>query len=127
MTAAPAGYEILKKIGSGGFGECYLVQRSIALTDEMDDSEVTYETQTCVLLADRATRGALQQPKPRTSALKVTCFLTKKKIDVGFVCSVCLSIFSTRMASCATCGTTFMTTKALKKRTLAKESKSGAS
>lgn len=81
----------------------------------------------CVLLADRATRGALQQPKPRTSALKVTCFLTKKKIDVGFVCSVCLSIFSTRMASCATCGTTFMTTKALKKRTLAKESKSGAS
>jgi transcription initiation factor TFIIH subunit 3 len=72
-----------------------------------------------IFLPDPETRQSLQLPKGHTSTnLKVSCFLTNKPLDVGFVCSVCLSIFSTKLKTCAVCGTLFANTKTLKKKVI---------
>ena len=76
-----------------------------------------------VLLPDSETRKSLQLPRGNasTTTLKVTCFLTHKPLDVGFVCSVCLSIFNERLKTCAVCGTTFQDRRALKKKVLSRQ------
>lgn len=38
---------------------------------------------------------------------KVPCFCHRSPIDTGFVCSVCLSIFCTKVEQCQTCGASF--------------------
>ena len=57
--------------------------------------------------ASRATRQLLQQPKARGFTSQATCFCHRKTIDIGFVCSVCLSVFCSRQPECLTCGTSF--------------------
>ncbi|QDZ25303.1 subunit 4 of RNA polymerase II transcription factor B [Chloropicon primus] len=75
-----------------------------------------------VFLADSGTRADLQLPQGHSSAsLKVTCFLTKKALDIGFVCSVCLSIFNQKLQTCAVCGTEFSDNRALKKKVLSRQ------
>ena len=72
-----------------------------------------------LFLADPNTRKHLKLPQGHKSTnLKVSCFLTKKALDVGFVCSVCLSIFSERLQTCAVCGTSFQESRAMKKKVL---------
>ena len=72
-----------------------------------------------IFLPDPVTRKVLQLPKGHTSSsLKVSCFLTNKPVDVGYVCSVCLSIFSAKLTTCAVCGTLFANTRTLKKKVL---------
>lgn len=38
---------------------------------------------------------------------KVPCFCHRRCIDLGFVCSVCLSIFCSKLQKCRTCGTEY--------------------
>ena len=72
-----------------------------------------------IFLADLGTRKHLQLPEGHgTGNLKVTCFLTKKPLDIGFVCSVCLSIFSKTLNVCAVCGTHFQDNRGLKRKVL---------
>lgn len=71
-----------------------------------------------IFLANPKTRKIMQLPKTHTSALKVSCFLSQRPIDMGFVCSVCLSIFSSKMEKCAICETVFQNTRSLKRKTL---------
>eukprot|EP00842_Homolaphlyctis_polyrhiza_P004225 jgi/Hompol1/4803/HPOL_001274-RA len=39
---------------------------------------------------------------------RASCFCHKKNVDIGFVCSVCLSIFCSSRPECSTCGTRFL-------------------
>lgn len=38
---------------------------------------------------------------------RAACFCHKKVIDIGYVCSVCLSIFCEKIPECTTCGSAF--------------------
>eukprot|EP00892_Ulva_mutabilis_P008289 jgi/Ulvmu1/5832/UM025_0090.1 len=53
------------------------------------------------------TRELLELPKPKGASFKATCFCHANAVDVGFVCSVCLSVFCGPLATCMTCGTEF--------------------
>ena len=74
-----------------------------------------YQHLLSTFLADTETRKLLQQPHRDTLDLRPACFKTKRVVDIGYVCSVCLSIYhphavgkaETRMAVCETCGTRF--------------------
>lgn len=61
--------------------------------------------------ADTNTRQMLNVYKPAGVDFRASCFCHKQTIDVGYVCSVCLSIFCTETAKklheCPTCGTSF--------------------
>ncbi|PKA49129.1 hypothetical protein AXF42_Ash010814 [Apostasia shenzhenica] len=49
-------------------------------------------------------RSFLQLPKPAGVDFRASCFCHKKTIDMGYVCSVCLSIFCKHHRRCSTCG-----------------------
>lgn len=60
-----------------------------------------------VFATDLHSRRFLQLPRPMGVDFRASCFCHKKTIDLGFVCSVCLSIFCKRHNSCSTCGAKF--------------------
>ena len=60
-----------------------------------------------VFTADTETRKLLQLPKPAAVDFKASCFCHKRPIDMGYVCSVCLSIFCQPCRECSTCSTKF--------------------
>lgn len=74
-----------------------------------------YQHLLSTFLADTETRKLLQQPHRPTLDLRPACFKTRRVVDIGFVCSVCLSIYhptavgkaERRMTVCETCGTRF--------------------
>jgi transcription initiation factor TFIIH subunit 3 len=55
----------------------------------------------------RATRALLQQPRSKGLTFRATCFCHRRVIEVGFVCSACLSVFCSPQRECMTCGTEF--------------------
>ncbi|KAK7474428.1 hypothetical protein BaRGS_00034311, partial [Batillaria attramentaria] len=60
-----------------------------------------------LFLPDPSVRGKLTLP-PRTQVdYRAACFCHRTLIDVGYVCSVCLSIFCMFSPICSTCQTTF--------------------
>lgn len=69
----------------------------------------------CVLLqylinvyaSDSETRKYLRTQISQSVSFRASCFCHKRPIDVGFVCSVCLSVFCTYIPECSTCGTDF--------------------
>ncbi|KAJ2898384.1 RNA polymerase II transcription factor B subunit 4 [Coemansia aciculifera] len=58
-------------------------------------------------LADHYTREVLVSPTSETIDFRATCFCHKRIVDIGFVCSVCLSIFCELTPVCSTCQTKF--------------------
>jgi len=60
-----------------------------------------------VFLPGKAARKHLQLPQQESVDMRATCFITQEMIDEGYVCSVCLSVFSEEQAQCRTCGTRF--------------------
>ncbi|GAM28580.1 hypothetical protein SAMD00019534_117560 [Acytostelium subglobosum LB1] len=58
-------------------------------------------------LIDSDSRRHLSVPTLTTVDFKASCFCHKRIVDIGFVCSVCLSIFCKPSSSCSTCGTKF--------------------
>ncbi|KAJ2702650.1 RNA polymerase II transcription factor B subunit 4 [Coemansia spiralis] len=58
-------------------------------------------------LADHYTRGILNTPGNELIDFRATCFCHKRVVDIGFVCSVCLSIFCQMAPVCSTCQTKF--------------------
>ena len=57
--------------------------------------------------ADRSTRRLLQLPGQRGVDFRASCFCHRRPLDSGFVCSVCLSIYCTKIRVCPTCGAAF--------------------
>ncbi|KAI0498756.1 hypothetical protein KFK09_019648 [Dendrobium nobile] len=60
-----------------------------------------------VFATDLQSRNFLQLPKPAGVDFRASCFCHKKTIDMGYVCSVCLSIFCQHQRKCSTCGSEF--------------------
>ncbi|XP_026663879.1 general transcription and DNA repair factor IIH subunit TFB4 isoform X1 [Phoenix dactylifera] len=60
-----------------------------------------------VFATDLQSRNFLQLPKPAGVDFRASCFCHKKTIDMGYVCSVCLSIFCKHHKKCSTCGSEF--------------------
>ncbi|KAJ2098568.1 RNA polymerase II transcription factor B subunit 4 [Coemansia sp. S100] len=58
-------------------------------------------------LADQYTREVLVAPTNETIDFRATCFCHKRVVDIGYVCSVCLSIFCETAPVCSTCQTKF--------------------
>ncbi|KAI8443151.1 transcription factor Tfb4-domain-containing protein [Phakopsora pachyrhizi] len=52
-------------------------------------------------------RKLLNLPQQDRVDLRSTCFCHRKIIDIGYVCSVCLSIFCSPIPVCFTCKTKF--------------------
>jgi transcription initiation factor TFIIH subunit 3 len=48
-------------------------------------------------------RNQFSQVSPNSIKLSASCFCHKKPVDIGFVCSCCLSIFCSPQVSCPTC------------------------
>ncbi|KAF3445667.1 hypothetical protein FNV43_RR10843 [Rhamnella rubrinervis] len=60
-----------------------------------------------VFATDLQSRSFLQLPKSVGVDFRASCFCHKKTIDMGYVCSVCLSIFCKHHKKCSTCGSVF--------------------
>lgn len=60
-----------------------------------------------VFATDMHSRNFLRLPKPVGVDFRASCFCHKKTIDMGYICSVCLSIFCKHHKTCSTCGSVF--------------------
>ena len=57
--------------------------------------------------ADASSREFLRLPRATKVDFRASCFCHKRPTSLGYVCSVCLSIFCERIPVCSTCGTEF--------------------
>ncbi|KAL3730139.1 hypothetical protein ACJRO7_027183 [Eucalyptus globulus] len=69
--------------------------------------EGTFQYLSTVFGTDLHSRGFLQLPKSVGVDFRASCFCHKKTIDMGYICSVCLSIFCKHHKKCSTCGSVF--------------------
>ncbi|XP_053557791.1 general transcription factor IIH subunit 3 [Bombina bombina] len=60
-----------------------------------------------VFLPDQDQRSQLNLPPPVHVDYRAACFCHRNMIEIGYVCSVCLSIFCTFSPICTTCETAF--------------------
>ncbi|GJP50969.1 hypothetical protein CLOM_g10124 [Closterium sp. NIES-68] len=60
---------------------------------------------------DQFSRDFITLPQPSAVDFRASCFCHKQPVDLGFVCSVCLSIFCAPARTCATCGADFASAK----------------
>ena len=58
-------------------------------------------------LVDNATRQVLNMPHQARIDMRASCVCHQRLLDIGFVCSVCLSIFCDRLAVCDVCQVRF--------------------
>ena len=79
----------------------------------VDDSLL--ETLLTIFLVDQLSRDFLAMPSQGTVDFRASCFKTRKVIDIGYTCSVCLSTFDTsvgkKAAICPICGARFAVSK----------------
>ncbi|KNA24492.1 hypothetical protein SOVF_014890 [Spinacia oleracea] len=60
-----------------------------------------------VFATDLHSRKFIQLPKPVGVDFRASCFCHKNTIDMGYICSVCLSIFCMPHKKCSTCGSEY--------------------
>lgn len=60
-----------------------------------------------VFLPSKILRSRLVLPKPDVVDYRTACFCHRNLVEVGYVCSVCLSIFCVFAPICSTCRTQF--------------------
>ena len=60
-----------------------------------------------IYLPDQNIRHKLQLPSNVEIDYRAACFCHKKLVEIGFVCSVCLSIYCQFIPKCSTCQTRF--------------------
>ena len=58
-------------------------------------------------VAGAPSREYLRYPAAGGVDFRASCFCHQKPIDVGYACSVCLSVFCAKSDSCSTCGSKF--------------------
>ncbi|KAH9563371.1 hypothetical protein CY35_05G122500 [Sphagnum magellanicum] len=78
--------------------------------------EGLFQYLTMVFATDLYSRQFLQLPRSAGVDFRASCFCHKRTIDMGFVCSVCLSIFCKHHKACSTCGANFNVKKGGQKR-----------
>jgi len=60
-----------------------------------------------MFLPDPELRGKMNLPRSEDIDYRAVCFCHKRFVDVGFICSVCLSIYCKFVPKCQTCQTRF--------------------
>jgi len=60
-----------------------------------------------IFLPDSKTRSKLTLPHRFKVDYRAACFCHRQLIDIGYICSICLSIFCNFSPICATCNSTF--------------------
>ena len=60
-----------------------------------------------VFAPSATTRTALALPRAPGVDLGASCFCHAQRVDIGHVCSVCLSIWCGSVLTCGTCGADF--------------------
>ncbi|KAK6787722.1 hypothetical protein RDI58_016247 [Solanum bulbocastanum] len=70
-------------------------------------SDGLFQYLSIVFATDLHSRSFLQLPRPVGVDFRASCFCHKNTIDMGFICSVCLSIFCKHHKKCSTCGSNF--------------------
>ncbi|CAO3590773.1 unnamed protein product [Absidia cylindrospora] len=86
----------------------------------VDNSQALLQYLMFAFLPERYARNFLNLPSQDLVDFRAACFCHKNIIDVGFVCSVCLSIFCSWTPVCSTCKTKFAFRPKLTGRTSAK-------
>ncbi|KAI8969802.1 TFIIH subunit Tfb4/p34 [Pilobolus umbonatus] len=74
---------------------------------KVDNPQALLEYMMMSFLPDRYSRNYLNLPSQDQVDFRAACFCHKKVVDIGFVCSVCLSIFCKWSPVCSTCKTKF--------------------
>lgn len=69
-----------------------------------------------VFLPDHHTRDKLVLPPASKVDYRAACFCHRELIDIGYVCSVCLSIFCKITPICGTCQTVFKNSAPLREK-----------
>mmetsp|Transcript_13697 Transcript_13697/g.18802 ORF Transcript_13697/g.18802 Transcript_13697/m.18802 type:complete len:300 (+) Transcript_13697:55-954(+) len=82
-----------------------LLSGGIYLHPPCPSALLTYLLQ--VFAVDTFTRKYTEMPQSAVVDFRASCFCHKRSIDVGYVCSVCLSIFCESCPRCSTCGTEY--------------------
>ncbi|CEI90060.1 hypothetical protein RMCBS344292_04394 [Rhizopus microsporus] len=73
----------------------------------VDNAQALLEYLLMAFLPDRYSRNFLNLPTQDQVDFRAACFCHKQIVDIGFVCSVCLSIFCKWSPVCSTCKTKF--------------------
>ncbi|XP_024522776.1 general transcription and DNA repair factor IIH subunit TFB4 isoform X4 [Selaginella moellendorffii] len=60
-----------------------------------------------IFTVDLHSRQFIQLPRSAGVDFRASCFCHKRTIDMGYICSVCLSIFCKQHKECSTCGSSF--------------------
>eukprot|EP00850_Spirogloea_muscicola_P000439 SM000002S05519 [mRNA] locus=s2:342643:351603:- [translate_table: standard] len=100
----------------GGRDSAYLQQAAhltAGLYLKLSQSDALLQYLLMIFATDLYSRRFLQLPRQEGVDFRASCFCHKKTIDLGFVCSVCLSIFCKQSKSCSTCGATFSSSRQL--------------
>ncbi|KAG8733064.1 RNA polymerase II transcription factor B subunit 4 [Ceratobasidium sp. 428] len=79
-------------------GGCYL---------NLDSSTSLLQSLTMCFLPAASLRKTIELPSQGKVDFRASCFCHKEVVDMGYVCSVCLSIFCKPVVVCATCKTKF--------------------
>ncbi|KZO98767.1 transcription factor Tfb4 [Calocera viscosa TUFC12733] len=73
----------------------------------VDQREALLQYLSMCFLSETETRKTLAVPTQDKVDFRAACFCHKEIVDIGYVCSVCLSIFCKPVAQCSTCHTNF--------------------
>ncbi|KAI9021642.1 TFIIH subunit Tfb4/p34 [Phycomyces nitens] len=74
---------------------------------KVDNSQALLQYLMFAFLPERYARNYLNLPNQDQVDFRAACFCHKKIVDIGYVCSVCLSIFCSWSPVCSTCKTKF--------------------
>eukprot|EP00890_Picochlorum_soloecismus_P001811 jgi/Picsp_1/2630/NSC_00860-R1_general transcription factor iih subunit 3-like len=98
---------IMTKNDSSLFQQGCLLSKGFYFKPRMLDMLLQYLLTAYV--AEPSSRGRLRYPARKGVDFRASCFCHKKPLDIGFVCSVCLSVFCQEYEACLTCGSEFKT------------------
>lgn len=104
--------KVVIDIAKIGGDAVFLQQASDAtngLYQNIKSGQSLLQTLMMLFLPDQATRKFLNLPVAANVDFRAACFCHKRVLDVGFVCSVCLSIFCQALPKCITCDAVFDT------------------
>lgn len=73
----------------------------------VENTNALLELMLWIYLPDQNMRHKLQLPSNVEIDYRAACFCHKKLVEIGFVCSVCLSIYCQFIPKCSTCQTRF--------------------
>jgi len=91
--------------------ETIFLQQATHITNgvfqNVEDSSMLLQYLLFSFLPNRSLKSIMVLPDQEQVDLRASCFCHKKIIDIGYVCSVCLSVFCSYSTSCSTCLTNY--------------------